>query len=66
LKTVVVSELGKGALDALGRGREDVRHCLRSVETDTGDIKTGVCRKSRDEPGGCPFIGQAVSGIEAT
>ena len=29
-------------------------------------IKTGVCPLSRDELGGCPFIGQAVSGMEAT
>jgi hypothetical protein len=32
----------------------------------TVDIKTGVCIRSRDEPGGCPLIGQVVSGIEAT
>jgi hypothetical protein len=31
----------------------------------TGDgIKTGVCVKPRDESGGCPFIGQAVSGVK--
>jgi hypothetical protein len=29
------------------------------------DIETGVSMQSRDEPGGCPFTGQAVSGIEA-
>jgi hypothetical protein len=27
-------------------------------------IKTGVCAKLRDESGGCPFIGQAVSGVK--
>jgi hypothetical protein len=30
------------------------------------DIKTGVSSLSRDEPGGCPLIGQVVSGMEAT
>ena len=28
------------------------------------DIETGVSMRSRDEPGGCPFIGQVVSGME--
>jgi hypothetical protein len=27
---------------------------------------TGVSFRSREEPGGCPPIGQAVSGMEAT
>jgi hypothetical protein len=31
----------------------------------TGDgIKTGVCVEPREESGGCPFIGQAVSGVK--
>jgi hypothetical protein len=30
------------------------------------DIETGVSMQSRDEPGGCPPIGQAVSGMQAT
>ncbi|KZS64455.1 hypothetical protein A4G26_27925 [Mycobacterium kansasii] len=30
------------------------------------DIETGVSVISRDESGGCPLIGQAVSGMEAT
>ena len=30
------------------------------------DIKTGVSGCFRDEPGGCPLIGQAVSGMKAT
>lgn len=29
------------------------------------DIETGVSMRFRDESGGCPFIGQAVSGLEA-
>jgi hypothetical protein len=28
-------------------------------------IKTGVYVELRDESGGCPFIGQAVSGVKA-
>ena len=31
----------------------------------TDDIKTGVCACLRDEPGGCPLTGQAVSGVKA-
>jgi len=27
--------------------------------------ETGVSMQSRDEPGGCPFIGQVVSGMQA-
>jgi len=30
------------------------------------DIETGVSGCSRDEPGGCPLIGQVVSGMKAT
>jgi hypothetical protein len=30
------------------------------------DIETGVSFRPREEPGGCPSIGQAVSGMEAT
>jgi hypothetical protein len=29
-------------------------------------IKTGAVTWARDKPGGCPPIGQAVSGMEAT
>lgn len=31
-----------------------------------GDIETGASFWCRDEPGGCPLIGQVVSGMEAT
>ena len=64
LKTVVVSDVGKGALDVSGGDQED--DGCRSVETYTDDIETGASFRSRDEPGGCPPIGQAVSGMEAT
>jgi hypothetical protein len=39
-----------------------VNHCRR-VEIKTGDIETGACNRFRDEPGGCPLIGQVVSGM---
>lgn len=29
------------------------------------DIRTGVYERSRDESGGCPLTGQAVSGVKA-
>ena len=45
-------------------GQEDER--CPSVENSKDDIETGVYIRLRDESGGCPFIGQAVSGIEAT
>jgi hypothetical protein len=64
LKTVVVSDVGKGALDVSGGDQED--DGCRSVETYRDDIETGVSLRSRDEPGGSPSIGQVVSGMEAT
>lgn len=64
LKTVVVSEWEKGALDVSGGDQED--DGCRRVETYKDDIETGVSFRSREEPGGCPPIGQAVSGMEAT
>jgi hypothetical protein len=29
------------------------------------DIETGEAKSLRDEPGGCPLIGQVVSGMQA-
>ncbi|MCP2247638.1 hypothetical protein LX86_006403, partial [Lentzea aerocolonigenes] len=45
--------------------RKALCHSLRSVETIVVDIRTGALRITRDEPGGCPFIGQVVSGMKA-
>ena len=42
LKTVVVSDVGKGALDVSGGDQED--DGCRSVETYKDDIETGVAR----------------------
>jgi hypothetical protein len=33
------------------------------VPKDLGDIRTGAIAWFRDEPGGCPSIGQVVSGM---
>ena len=38
----------------------------RSVESYTDDIETEVSIRLRDKSGGCPLIGQTVSGIQAT
>jgi hypothetical protein len=35
------------------------------VSKQAADIKTGAVKWRRDEPGGCPLIGQVVSGMEA-
>ena len=37
-----------------------------SVEIYMDGIETEASEWSRDESGGCPFIGQVVSGIQAT
>jgi len=49
LKTVVVSDVGKGALDVSGGDQEDDGR--RRVETYKDDIETGVSFRSREEPG---------------
>jgi hypothetical protein len=56
--------VGKGALEVSGGDQED--DGCRRVETYKDDIETGVSFRSREEPGGCPPTGQAVSGMEAT
>jgi hypothetical protein len=66
LKTVVVSVGGKGARDVSGRDREGERErTVADASKQEDDIKTGAVKRARDEPGGCPSIGQAVSGVEA-
>ena len=50
-----------------GRDREGERKRFAADVSKLMDgIKTGVYPLSRDELGGCPLIGQAVSGMEAT
>ena len=50
----------------VGIGKASVSDSLLTCRNWLDGIKTGVCPISRDELGGCPFIGQAVSGMEAT
>jgi len=50
-----------------GRDREGERKRIAAdVSKLRDDIETGVSMRSRDESGGCPFIGQTVSGMQAT
>ena len=64
LKTVVVNDEVKGVLEASGGDREGERERIADdVSKLRDDIETGVSMRSRDEPGGCPPIGQAVSGM---
>ena len=49
-----------------GRDREGERErTVEDVSKQVDDIRTGAVRWLRDEPGGCPSIGQVVSGMEA-
>jgi len=48
------------------REGERERFAVDVSKSSTGGIETGVLKGSRDESGGCPLIGQAVSGMEAT
>jgi hypothetical protein len=54
---------GKGAREASGGDRGDDR--LLTCRDFKDDIRTGLGSRIRDESGGCPCIGQTVSGIEA-
>jgi hypothetical protein len=53
---------GKGIREMSG-GEQGDDHRLRCRDL-KDDIRTGLRSKARDESGGCPCIGQAVSGIE--
>ena len=51
---------------ASGGDREGERErSVDDVSKQVADIETGAVKWRRDEPGGCPFIGQVVSGMEA-
>lgn len=64
---IVVSDVEKAHVDVSGRDREGERKRFAAdVSKGLDDIKTGMSSLSRDEPGGCPLIGQVVSGMEAT
>src|SRR3954451_24346570 len=55
----------KGARDASGRDREGERErTAEDASKRKADIETGEVKSLRDEPGGCPSIGQVVSGVK--
>jgi hypothetical protein len=64
LKTVVVSDRGKGVLDTSGGDQEGERERTAvEVSKQVDGIETGKIKSFRDEPGGYPFTGQVVSGM---
>ena len=65
LKTVVVSDEEKvHVMRQVGIGKTSVSEPLVKRRVRMNDIETGEYQGFRDEPGGCPFIGQVVSGVE--
>lgn len=67
LKTVVVSVRGKGSVRVVrcGTRKTNESEPLMKCREVGNDIETGVSMQSRDEAGGCPLIGQSVSGMQA-
>jgi hypothetical protein len=58
---------GKGIVKVSGGDREgECKRIAADVSKLRDDIETGVSMRLRDEPGGCPPIGQVVSGMQAT
>ena len=56
----------KAQVNASGGDREGERErTADDVSKQAADIRTGSVKWVRDEPGGNPFTGQAVSGMEA-
>jgi hypothetical protein len=49
----------------VGIGKASVSEPLTTCRKGIDDIETGAGKWCRDEPGGVPLIGQAVSGMEA-
>ena len=68
LKTVVVSEVEKAHVMRQVGIRKTVRSLDDGIAVEVSLPKSrwhqnrGVCGLSRDQPGGCPLIGRAVSG----
>ena len=64
LKTVVVSDAEKAPVRCqVGIGKASVSESLVTRRNTVDGIETGEAKSSREEPGGCPFIGQVVSGV---
>jgi len=66
LMTVVVSDEEKAhVMRQVGTGKASVSEPLRKRRNKLDDIETGEIKSLRDEPGGCPLTGQAMSGVKA-
>jgi hypothetical protein len=64
LKTVVVSDEEKAhVMRQVGIRKASVQRNTGDASTHTDGIETGEAKSSRDEPGGCPCIGQVVPGV---
>jgi hypothetical protein len=64
LMTVVVSDEEKAhVMRQVGTGKASASEPLMKRRNNKDDIRTGETKSLRDEPGGCPLIGQAVSGV---
>ena len=50
----------------MGIRKTSASESLVKCRNQSDGIETGVYSRSREEPGGCPSIGQVVSGMEAT
>jgi hypothetical protein len=62
--TVVVSDGEKASVEVSGGVREGERERTAvDVSKHLDGIEAGETKGLRDEPGGCPFIGQVVSGM---
>jgi hypothetical protein len=49
----------------VGSGKASASEPLLTCRNKPDGIETGETKSLRDEPGGCPFIGQVVSGMKA-
>ena len=66
LKTVVVSDAEKAqVMRQVGIRKASASEPLLTCRNVMGGIETGVDTELRDGPGGCPSIGQVVSGMKA-
>ena len=64
LKTVVVSDEEKASVRRqVGTGKASESEPSDDASKHVDGIETGVAKSLRDEPGGCPLIGQVVSGV---
>jgi hypothetical protein len=62
----VIEEKAPAEVSGGGQGDERKRIAADVSKQSYSTSKPGDWLVSRDEPGGCPLTGQAVSGMEAT